>query len=187
MSQTKMDEAARTGLSRRSVLRVGANAAWAIPAVTVVTAAPAFAASTPAKAVLHVVGYTIARNTASGAITGSLTVSNTGTAPTVGATTVTIQIPKGSPPLDKAPTPPTVGSSAGSGWVFSSSNTAGNTGPWTYTWTYSLTITPNQSSTVLNVSLTGSSGGTPKSGGVSTTATAQSTGGTAGGASDTLN
>lgn len=34
----------RSGLSRRTVIKAGAHAAWAIPAVTVVTSAPAFAA-----------------------------------------------------------------------------------------------------------------------------------------------
>ena len=35
------------GMSRRSVVKTGANLAWAVPAVTVATAAPAMAASPP--------------------------------------------------------------------------------------------------------------------------------------------
>jgi hypothetical protein len=38
----------RTGMTRRSVVRAGAAAAWAVPLVTVAAAAPSFAASGPA-------------------------------------------------------------------------------------------------------------------------------------------
>lgn len=40
-------EAPAEGMSRRSVVKTGANLAWAVPAVTVATAAPAMAVSPP--------------------------------------------------------------------------------------------------------------------------------------------
>ncbi|WP_370290693.1 hypothetical protein [Nocardioides sp.] len=76
---------AKSGATRRSVLRVGANAAWAVPAVSLATAVPAFAAVSPD-----------AKVTASGAqinklgnlFTGTIILANEGVKPTGQVTVV---------------------------------------------------------------------------------------------------
>lgn len=61
--------------TRRSVLRVGANAAWAVPAVSLATAVPAFAAaSTDAR----IVSAGASLNRLGNIFTGQLIIANTG-------------------------------------------------------------------------------------------------------------
>jgi hypothetical protein len=69
------------GFSRRSLVKAGAHAAWAVPVVTVVTSAPAFAATSD-QAALSVATVTASR--ADRVVTVTAQVSNTGAAATTG-------------------------------------------------------------------------------------------------------
>lgn len=69
--------AAEKGLSRRTVMRTGAHAAWAVPAISVATAAPALAASGPAalSVILAPIGVRVPLNTVN--INATVTNNNT--------------------------------------------------------------------------------------------------------------
>lgn len=64
--------------TRRSVLRVGANAAWAVPAVSVATAVPAFAAAS-ADAKIVASSVQLNRPLVGNIYTGQITLANQGT------------------------------------------------------------------------------------------------------------
>lgn len=115
-----------SGVSRRSVVRVGAAAAWTVPLVQVATAAPALAVSGPAK--LDIQGFYVSRDEKKTALKVYISsVKNTGGQP-AGQVTVVVRVPKtkkGSfskrPWLKEGPS---------QGWSF-----AGRTGngPWDFT------------------------------------------------------
>jgi len=103
----------RSGLSRRTVMKAGAHAAWAIPAITVVTSAPAFAAQSGQPTCDPV-------PSGSGAWTGpsstraipcTVSVANKGAADTVGLV-LTASFPTGWDPTVGAPS---------NGWTVSKS------------------------------------------------------------------
>src|SRR5687767_13882478 len=88
------------GVSRRSVVRAGAHAAWAVPVISVATAAPAAASEIGQ---VLVTSFSVARNaSAPTRLDVSLAFS-----PVVGIKTgsiVSVRIPKGTNSLATAPT-----------------------------------------------------------------------------------
>jgi len=76
---TNQTESKRSGMSRRTVVKTGAHAAWAVPAISLATAAPAMASS---GAVLSISGTSA--NRAVAILTASASVDNTGTQTTSG-------------------------------------------------------------------------------------------------------
>ena len=130
MNSSDRDEPARSALTRRSVIRAGAHAAWAAPAITMATAAPAFAMSTPTQqATLGISQYALAafpdvRNGPVGGYTGYVTV--TSDIPVTGVA-VTVSIPLGSQRLSSHPRLDPA--SVTNGWV-------GGGGGGTYTFTF---------------------------------------------------
>src|SRR4051812_19759928 len=88
-------EAPQQNPSRRFVLKAGAHAAWAIPAIQIAAAAPSFAASTD-HAQLTLTG-SFSRNGSNG--TGTFTVKNTGNvaakSPTVTLSGTGVDLKKG--------------------------------------------------------------------------------------------
>lgn len=75
----------RSGLSRRTVIKAGAHAAWMVPAITVITTAPAFATGSN-DPVLGLSGTSAswAGSSQSAILTIKFTITNTGVSPTSG-------------------------------------------------------------------------------------------------------
>lgn len=118
-----------SGVSRRSVVRVGAAAAWTVPLVQIATAAPALAVSGPAD--LDIQGYYVSRDEKKKALKVYIAkVRNTGAQPS-GQVTVTVDVPRtktGSfskkPWLKQGPS---------SGWTFVGDSYSAATKTWTFT------------------------------------------------------
>ena len=123
MSKTENTENAESGgMSRRTVVRVGATAAWTAPAITVLAASPAFATTSgPAKL----------------AMSGTTTVVSKGTVKTVSSG---VQNTGGQPATSLQATVSLIGE-AGSGWGSATS------APSTTLWSLSST-TKNSNDTV---------------------------------------
>jgi hypothetical protein len=115
-----------SGLTRRSVVRTSAHLAWAVPAVTMATAAPALAVSGPAH--LRMSGFSV--NYSSGHTQLDVhmgPVKNNGGSD-AGQLTAVVEVPeKKKGPFRKAPA---MDGGASDGWKFA--GRSGN-GPWTFT------------------------------------------------------
>lgn len=119
-------------VSRRTFVRVGAHAGWAVPAISVATASPVLAVSAPGQATLSVTGYALVAfpgPAGVGGYNGTLTVTSdrSYTKPVQ----VVVTIPKGTQRLATAPTLDE--RSVSSGWVGSGPGGDASVGPWTYT------------------------------------------------------
>jgi hypothetical protein len=115
----------RAGMTRRSVVRAGAAAAWAVPLVTVAAAAPSFAASGEADLSSSKLG-TASRGTGgqTDRATIPITITNTNTQP---SGTLTVTIVSAANDLHN-------GQAAPAGWtVVASGGTNGNRNTVTYT------------------------------------------------------
>lgn len=93
----------RAGVNRRTLMRTGAHAAWSIPAVQLVTQAPAYAASGPAALSVTATnsGWT-GNSTVNARFTVTTTVTNTNAQPTTNLS-VTYTLPTG---VNATVTPP---------------------------------------------------------------------------------
>lgn len=85
-TSTGLDSAGTRDLSRRTVLRTAAHAAWAVPVISAISAAPAFAATSDVFTV--VTALTVAPNRLSGVLTVSVTNPAGGTLPANGVAVV---------------------------------------------------------------------------------------------------
>lgn len=108
-------------VTRRSVVRIGANAAWAVPAIAIVGAAPAIACSTTSTG-FNVTSLAVARGTgnttAQKGVTGTLSVKND---KQVGALTPSITVVVTGGTLNAVPT--ITGYGAGTGAITSTGGT----------------------------------------------------------------
>jgi len=115
------------GVSRRTLVRVGAGSAFAVPLISVATVAPAMAVSVGSNAVLRI-STGISRHGNKVVLTTRIT--NTGDAPTTKATTVTFSMARGT---NEFHTRPSISSApSGSGWSAPKLG-GGKAGPWTWT------------------------------------------------------
>ena len=116
----------RSGVTRRSVVRAGATAAWTVPLVTVATASPALAVS-PGNAALQINGYGVRREPAKQSLWIDIdAIRNKGTGPS-GQVTATFRVPKSRGALSAAPT---LIYGPGAGWSFAGRS---GDGPWDFT------------------------------------------------------
>lgn len=115
-----------TGVSRRTVMRVGAGSAFAVPLISVATMAPAMAVSVGSNAVLRI-STGISRH--GNKVILTTRISNSGDAPTAKATTVTFSMARGTNEFHSRPT---ISAPAGSGWSAPVLG-GGKAGPWTWT------------------------------------------------------
>ena len=111
------------GVNRRTLLRTGAHAAWAIPAVQIVTQSPALAATGPAALSVTGTGRWTGPKNAEG-LDVNLTVENANTLPTT-ALQVVLTFPTGWSP---STTQPAGWSGSGSGNVITYTKTGAQLG-----------------------------------------------------------
>ena len=138
---TETETATGTGLSRRSLVRAGATAAWSVQLIQVATSAPAFAAvSGPAKLVFQ--RFTAIRNDRM--IRVSIQLRNTGASDT-GPVTVVVRVPK----AQDGQKPPVRNGVTG-GWKYVSRT--GN-GPWDFTFISKQGVKKNALTPALNFGL----------------------------------
>ncbi|GAB2974625.1 hypothetical protein [Nocardioides montaniterrae] len=156
------------GATRRSVLRIAAGSAWAVPVIAAATTAPAAAVGSPTGSIelTNAAGLAgsqpVANKNLAGLLVTSLTgaVLNNGTVATTGPITVTIQFPL----IDAG----LAWNLSGTGWSFASGNTINVSGQLVLVWnggslapgapTTAFTLTP-----VLSVgvgTITGTASGT---------------------------
>lgn len=117
-----------TKSTRRAVIRAGATAAWAVPAVQVAGMVPAFAASgDPSLSETHsTLGITLGSGQTPSTVAGSITFSNSG-ARTSGALTVVLSQFKVKKNKNAALATPTSTTWTAPGWVLSGSSAGGVT------------------------------------------------------------
>jgi len=135
----------QTGISRRTIVRTGANAAWAVPLITVATAAPSMAASVAPNLAFTSTG--IDRFNETIIVTARLT--NIGNGKLTVAPKIIISLDPNAGEYAKRPTK---GSQTGFGW-HSAVSGGPNEGPWTWTFIYGAKLAPGQSTQTLKFGL----------------------------------
>lgn len=136
---------AQSGISRRTIVRTGANAAWAVPLITVATAAPSMAASVAPKLAFTSTG--IDRFNETIIVTAKLTNIGNGKLTTHPKIIISLD-----PNAGEYAKRPQKGSQTGFGWH---SAVAGgpNEGPWTWTFLYGANLAPGESTQELKFGL----------------------------------
>ncbi|MCW2786730.1 MAG: hypothetical protein JWP74_3247 [Marmoricola sp.] len=137
-------EPGHTGVTRRTIIRTGANAAWAVPLITVATTAPALAASGSAPSI-RITNHGIIRHRAKHRFTVHAQVTNVGDGATTAPVVLTLTMPKGTKQF--ALRPVDYGSS-GHGWE-GPSDGGPNDGPWTWTFLYTPKVASRATTTLL--------------------------------------
>lgn len=136
-----------SGLTRRSVVRAGTTAAWAVPLVTVATASPALAVS-PGNAELQLTGFHLHREPRQVVLAVDIHgIRNTGTTPS-GQVTVVVRVPETR--YGAFSEAPRLVSGPGRGWTF-----VGVTGdgPWDFSFISNTGIAPKRSAPELEFRL----------------------------------
>src|SRR4051794_1471547 len=131
------EEPLASGVSRRSLLRAGSAAVWAVPVVQVASAAPALAVSGQCKLTINF--FNVWHNSRAGSMGFKVRgIKDTGTSPS-GQVTVVVHVPKTaagafskSPYLSRPP---------GNGWTFVGKT---GTGPWDFTFISASGVGPGQ-------------------------------------------
>ena len=162
-------EGSESGLSRRSLVRAGANAAWAVPLISIATSAPALAVSAAPALTINQSGVSRFNDT----LVVTAQVTNFGTKATSSPLSLVLTMSQGTGEYAKRPIR---GSHTGLGWrnpVPGGPATPG--GPWTWTFLNTAKLNPNASTTVLKfflgvgknglLSLTGTHPPQPRTGG----------------------
>ncbi len=140
-------------VSRRTLVRTGATAAWAVPVISVATAAPAMAAVSGG---LSVSGSGSYANKNSTALPLTITVTNNRTSAASGCS-VTVSFPSGWTPSCTQPSGWTVSTGNAQTHTFNSSAAIPGSGTTTFTSTF--TVTSAHKGNAVQIGLTASSTG----------------------------
>jgi hypothetical protein len=140
----------RAGLSRRTVVRAGAQTALAVPLITIATSAPALAVSGPSNPgstapVLTISEHGVIRLRSEHKFLTRIQLTNVGTAATTAPIIATLTMPKGTRQFKRRPK---VGHHIGAGWRGPILG-GGKKGPWTWTFIYEPKVATGQVTTLL--------------------------------------
>ena len=139
-----VDSSTQRSVTRRTVLRTGAHAAWAVPAISVATAAPAFAVSGGAS--LQGSSFKVQFNSGTKKFHVMVgPIKNTGGSPTGGPVTVVVSAPKTTPTTMSNP----YDNGVQNNWTYLGSSSGSSTTDYTFV-SKASSLKPNQSTGALS-------------------------------------